>query len=93
MRSLVSLHLLPGHSGQLLGQLPPPGRHLHRRGQQNKVQDQLSNQTLAVHLQQRLVGERRTISALFPSVKARPLQYVKTDPATLSLGDHLSVDE
>lgn len=59
MRSLVRLHLLPGHSSQLLGQLPPPRRYLDRRGQQDEIQDQSGNQTLAVHLQQGLSRERR----------------------------------
>lgn len=58
MRSLVSLHLLSGHSSQLLCQFPPPRRHLHRRGQQDEIQDQSGNQALAVHLQQGLDQER-----------------------------------
>lgn len=61
MRSLVSLHLLSGHSSKFLGQFPPPGRHLHRRGQQDEIQDQSGNQTLAVHLQQCLTERQSTV--------------------------------
>lgn len=59
VRRLVSIHLLSGHSSEFLGQLPPPGRHLHRRRQQDEIQDQSGDQTLAVHLQQGLNGGER----------------------------------
>ncbi|TNN47062.1 hypothetical protein EYF80_042736 [Liparis tanakae] len=46
---LVGLHLRARHAGQLLGQLPPPEGHLHRRGQQHEVQQQAGHQALAIY--------------------------------------------
>lgn len=51
---LICVHLLLGHLGQLLSQLPPALRHLDGRGQEHEVLDEPDHQALAVHLQQGL---------------------------------------
>lgn len=51
VRRLVRVHLLPGHLGELLGQLPPALRHLDRCGQEHEVLDESDHQALAVHFQ------------------------------------------
>lgn len=57
---LVRVHLLFGHLGELLSQLPPALRHLDGRGQEHKVLDEPDHQALAVHLQQGL-GEEQSV--------------------------------
>jgi len=54
VRGLISIHLLLGDLGKLLGKLPPALGHLHGRGQQHEVLDEPDDQPLAVHFQQGL---------------------------------------